>query len=141
MTIYQDIRGALQKRASLAQGFPPSGQRDYEGITFRPTIGTTYARMTLIPSSARPPFMDGRVVQHEGLFQVDLFAPGGGSPGSATVEQVADAVRAQFEAGLRLPVNAGKLLIRYAERSGILTQPDWLQISVTIAYRIYSNPV
>lgn len=137
MSLYQNIRGALQTRAATASGFPPVAQRAYENRLFTSTTGVPYARMTLIPSSGRPFSLSGARRYHNGMFQVDIFYPT--LVGTAAAEQVADAVRAVFVPGTKVPLNGDMVLIAYSERHAGLDGKDWLQIPVTIGWSCLSD--
>lgn len=143
MSVSTDIRGALQVRAATASGFPASGQRSYEGRTFTPTVGTAWARMTVIPNSERPAVVGAALFLHQGLFQIDLFYPSNASPGTSDIETLGDAVRAVFN-----PASGGytqgseTVTTRYVERTkGIEEEADWLKLMITVAWQCYSpNP-
>ncbi len=132
MSLYQNIRGALQTRAALAAGFPPANQRAHEGMVFTSTTGVPYARLSLIPSSARPFALSGQRRQHRGLFQVDVFYPA--NKGTGPAETVADAIRDQFKPGDRIPLGADIVLISYSERAAALFDAAWTQIPVTVGW-------
>ncbi len=90
MSLLSDIRGALQLCAKSATGFPADNQIKYEGKGFSPTLGTPWARMTLLNNSGQPFSLDGTDRITGGLFQVDLFYPI--NKGTADIDTVADAV-------------------------------------------------
>lgn len=143
MSVYTDIRGALQVRAATASGFPAVAQRKYEGRRFTPTTGTTWVRMTLFPSSGRPAVVGGALHLHEGLFQVDLFYPASGDPGTSAVETLGDAVKAVFQPG-GSPMTQGSeaVTVRFAERSQVMEEePDWLRVMVTVGWRCFSSNI
>ena len=137
-TLYQDIRGALQQRAASATGYPPVGQRAYEGgPLFSSTNGTPYARTTLMPTSGRPFEVSGGTKQHAGLFQVDVCVPS--NQGTATAEIAADNVKAMFEPGDVLLKNGEHIVIDYAERGKAMVSPDWIFCPVTVRWRCFST--
>jgi len=136
-TLYQNIRGMLQARAVTASGFPGSAQRAYEGVAFSPTVGTAWARMTLVPTQGRSAVIGGALKAHQGLFLVDLFYPSG--QGTASVESVADAVKAVFAPGDTLTLNGESLRIRYAERNQPLAvEADWISAQVQVGWLCHS---
>jgi hypothetical protein len=137
MSLYQTIRAALETRAVTAAGFPGSSQRAYEGVIFAPTLKTTYARMTNMPALGRPFSVSAARKEHIGTFQVDLFgAPGAGA---GAIESLADAVKAVFSPGLRLPKNGEIIIIDWSERVGIISaDPKWLQCPVSVRWRCFS---
>lgn len=138
MSLYQDIRGALQVRAATASGFPAAQYRAYEGVEFKQPNGTTWVRMTLLPASGRPLSVDGITKQHVGDFQIDVFAKPGA--GTGTAESLADAIKTVFGPGVRLPLNSTVVIIDFAERaSAIYADPQWLQVPITIRWRSFST--
>lgn len=139
-TVSQDIRGALQTRAATAAGFPALAQRKYEGRAFSPTTGTTHVRMWVIPADERPWSLRGDRHRHTGLFQIDVLCPSAGDPGTAAVEQLADAIKAVFSPDLG-PMYAGdeRVTVLRVERTGIMDeQPDWQKIVVTVFWSCFS---
>lgn len=132
MSLYQNIRGALQTRAATATGFPPANQRAYEGVIFTSTAGVPYVRLSLIPSSGRAFALSGGRRRHLGLFQVDVFYPA--AKGTAAAEVLADAIRDQFKPGIRLPLGSDIVLISYSERAAALFDASWTQIPVTVGW-------
>lgn len=134
MTIHTDIRGAIQTKAATVSGFPASVQ--YEGRVFDPPKTSTWARITIIPSSERPPVLSG-VVMLEGIAQIDIFTPSKGGPGTNSIETLVDSIKTTFTPGLRIPSASGRVQIRYSERGPLIAEPDWLHIPVSIGYRTY----
>lgn len=133
-TLYQNVRGALQAQAATAAGFP--SQVAYENVMFTSTVGTPYARMTLMPQLGRPFSVSSDVKRHDGLFQVDIFYPA--NAGTALAEAAADAVRDALSAAKRLAAGSDILAIDYVERAAALQQPDWIQIPVTAKWHCFS---
>lgn len=137
MSLYQDIRGALQLQAASAAGFPAADQIDYENKGFTPTLGVPWARMTLLTNSGRPFSLDGISKIDGGLFQVDLFYPI--NKGTQDVDVVADAVVATFPLDTNLIRGAARLWINYAQRNPNLQQPDAIHAPVTISWRCFHS--
>lgn len=139
MSVSQAIRGALQQRAATAVGFPPSNQRAYEGYAFNPTIGTTYARMTVIPSESRPAVVGAATKIHRGLFQIDIFYPAQGNPGTGAAEVLADAVKDVFAVGgSAMSVGGETVTVERVQREQVIQSPEWLQVPVTVYWLCYS---
>lgn len=134
-TTFQDIRGALHAQAALASGYP--AQVAYEGVAFTSTVGTPWARETLLPTSDGPFSVDANTRYTRGLYQVDLNYPSRGSPGTKAVETAADAVIAKFKSGTHLVKNAITVIVDGVARSAVMASEDWLKISVTITWRSY----
>lgn len=136
MSISHSIRGALQTRAATAAGFPPEAQRAYQGRGFKPTTGTPYARMTVIPASVRPSVLSGARAEHRGMFQVDLYFPTGG--GTGAVEQVGDAVAAVFRAASKIHMNGETVVVERVERKPAPEEDGWLRVIVSVTWRCFS---
>ncbi len=136
-SIYQDIRGALQTQAMTASGFPAITEVAAEGVLFTPVVGTTWACMTLMPSQDRAFSVSGGTTQHMGLFQVDIHTPS--DNGTAAAEIAADAVRAVFAVGSRIPFNNETVIVDYAERKQAMVDPNWIFCPVTVRWRCFSN--
>lgn len=135
MSLFQDIRGALQARANTTSGLPTG--RAYEGVTYAPTVGTAYVAYTLIPTQERPATLGqyGDTLR-QGLFQVSLYYPAGS--GTGTAEAMADAVKSKFVPGTDLTQGSTTVRISYAERGHVQTQPDWIMVPVTVAWMIHT---
>lgn len=134
-SLLQDIRGALQLQVNSVAGFPAEAQRAYEGKTFTPTLGTPWARMTLMTNSRRPFSLDGSDKISGGLFQIDLFTPAKGGPGTAVIEVMADAVADAYPLGQNMVKGAARVSINYAQPGPILPEADWLHAVVTVSWR------
>jgi hypothetical protein len=140
VSLYTEIRGALQARAVATPGFPGALQRAYEGRPFNPTLGTPYAALTLLPTAERPADIAGDQARQDGLFQIGLFYPANAGE-TATLEALADAVRARFTPTLEIERNGVVVVIDYAERGPIIHEGDWMQLPVTIRWhRIAAEP-
>lgn len=135
MTTLQDVRAALQAQVDDVAGFPAAPQRAIEGKLFKPTIGTPWARLTLMTNSRRPFSIDGNSKITGGLFQVDLFHPAKGGPGVGTIEPLADAVADAYPLGQNLFSGSTRISINYAEPGPILGEADWLHAVVTVSWR------
>lgn len=133
MSRLTEIRGALQLQAASVAGFPPLSQRAYEGKSFDSTVGTPWARLTLMTTSGRPFDLAGESRIDSGLFQISLFYPDGN--GTGEVEALADAVMAAFRPGQNLIQGSTLVSIMYAQPGPTLQEPDWIHVVVTIAWR------
>ena len=137
MSLISDIRGALQLQARTTAGFPPDNQIDYEGKPFSPTLGTPWARMTLLNNSRQPFSLDGLSQITGGLFQVDLFYPI--DKGTADIDVVADAVVDAFPLNRNLFKGTTRVSIYYAQRAPLLQQPDSIHAPITVSWRCFPN--
>lgn len=135
-SLYQNIRGCLQSRALATPGFP--ARCAFEGALFSSTVGTPWARLTLMPQMGRPYSVSAGLMRHSGLFQVSVFLPAGGGPGTGAAEAIADAVKARFVAGMKLAQGGETVEIEYAERSQAMVEADWISAPVTVGWRCFS---
>lgn len=138
-TVSQDIRGAIQIRAATASGFPASGQRAYEGLIFRPTIGTAWAQITIAPSTIRPFDLAAARRTHKGVAIISVHIPTNGGVGTAAAEVAGDNVRAVFAPGTRLFQGSERVDIDFCERKQAIVDPDWISCPVEIAWTAHSS--
>lgn len=139
MTVSQDIRGAIQERAATASGFPADPQVHYQGLTFKPTKGVKWARVTVIPSTTRPFDVAAGRRSHVGLAIVTVFIPANGGQGTGLAEIAADNVCAVFPPGARLFQGGERVNITYSERKQAVVEPDWISCPVEIAWTTHST--
>lgn len=138
MTAYTDIRAALEQQAITASGFPNAANRAWENVRFEPTPGTSWARLSLIPSQSRPAVRGpSPQLLYEGLLLCDIFAPEG--TGANAAETLADAVRAVFTVDDVLTVNSTNVRIRWSERGQGLVDSPWYQVPVTVSWYSYRS--
>lgn len=134
--LYQDIRTALQDQAALTPGFPLTANRAYENSKFTPPVKTKWVAMALRPTNERPYSVGGDVKAHKGIFIVNLYSPF--NEGPAAIEALADAVRTMFDPSEHLDHGGETIFLDYAQRSQIISDPEWSMISVTIGWSVYS---
>lgn len=133
-TLYQDIRGLLQRRAMTAVGFPADIAP--QAVAYNPVPGTPWARMVLTPASGRPFSVSGARIKHVGLFTVTIFQPA--KAGTAAAEVAADNLKAVFRPGDVLHRNNENLAVDYAEVRQIVEETDWVSAPVMIGWTCYS---
>lgn len=138
MSLYNNIRAALQTRAITAVGFPAAAQRAWEGVSFNPTIGTPWARLMLVPTEGRSAVVGAGTILHRGLFLVDLAYPARDDPGTGDLEAAIDAVKAVFGPGVSLTQGTETVSIEHAERGPVIPTSEWLLVSVSVAWHCYS---
>jgi hypothetical protein len=138
MSVYGDIRAALESQVANISGVPSAANRAWQNVYFEPTTGTTWIRMSFQPSRRRPQDVTADGLQRfDGLFLIDVFAPEGNGPASA--ETLADATVDAFEAGTVLSANGQTLIIEYAEIDRAPNQDSpWFQIPVTIKWKAFN---
>ena len=138
MTIYADIRAALEGRIASVSGVPSAANRAWENVKFSPTTGTAWVRMQLVPISRRPLDVTATGLQrHDGLFVVDVFVPSGKGPSAA--DTLADAICTAFEAGTVLTANSQTVQIEYAEIDrAAVSDPPWYQAMVSVKWKAFA---
>lgn len=135
MSLYQDIRGALQARLATVSGIPAIA---YEALPFKPVRGTPFVACVVAPVSADQATLgDGHVVLHRGTFEVSVVYPS--NKGTGDAEAMADAIKAEFRGGTVLTRNTTQVIIAGAKRSLALIEADWLRIPVSVAWHLHST--
>jgi hypothetical protein len=145
--------------AYIASGVMPVERTAFEGKTFTPPIGQSWARLTGLPTD-RAPAAQGRNAAQEwtGVLQIDLFHPK--DTGHAGLLAGADALLSHFKSGARIHYRPGnepslvinfvaeqysietgqQVLIRRAERSQIRQEDVWQSVSVSVYCTAWSFP-
>lgn len=90
------IRAQLETRLSLMS----SMETAWINVAFTPTVNVPYQRVSLLPIDPVNPALGQETIIDRGIFQVLLCYPVGVGPADAYAR--AEAVRAQFPAGLTL---------------------------------------
>ncbi len=142
MTIYKDIRAALETRLANTVGLP-SGI-EYEAVSFEPTANTSYLQVALVPT-LRVPAVVGTNPQmrYQGVFRVFCYIPNGSGPAQA--ETMAQIVLEAFDATTDISYTnlSGKTIIvsvDYADVNlGVTENTSWYYIPVNIGWHIYSD--
>jgi hypothetical protein len=138
MSIYSNIRVALESNVTNVTGVPSSGNISWENVRFEPTTGSKWIRSTFRPTRRRPLDVTAKGLQrYDGLFLVDIFIPEGGGPSEA--DTLADNVVNSFEAGTILTANGQEVMIEHAEISEALNEDSpWYQVPVTIKWKAFN---
>jgi len=132
------INGVLVS-AYLASGVMPQARTAFEGVTFEPVTGQSWARLTGLPSGRAPAAMGSDAPQEwTGILQLDVFHPKGTGTGPVLAD--ADKALAFFTPGKRLEYQGQRVLIRRAERSPIRTEDVWQSVSVSIYCTAWTFP-
>lgn len=125
--------------AYIASGVMPALRTAFEGKTFTPPTGQSWARLTALPTG-RAPAAQGKNAAQEwaGILQIDLFHPK--NTGHAGLLADVDTLLAFFASGQRLDYQGQGVLIRRADRSQIRQEDVWQSISVSIYCIAWSFP-
>jgi len=125
--------------AFIASAVMPSARTAFEGKSFTPPTGQSWARLTGLPTG-RAPAAQGKDAAQEwaGILQIDLFHPK--NTGHAGLLADADTLLAFFASGKRLDYQGQGVLIRRAERSQIRQEDVWQSVSVSVYCTAWSFP-
>lgn len=141
MSIYDDIRGAFEKKLSETSGLPT--QIAWENVTFRPTTGTAYMAPRMLFTSRRPAVRGlNPQKRYLGVFQVLVYVPE--NQGPAAADDYVDTLISAFDATTDISfTNASAetifVSVDYAERENGITVPNWYYVPVNIGFYIYAQ--
>ncbi len=137
MSAFKDISVALNKKIqaySVANTRPVA----YENIEYEPIVGTMYLRPTLLPAkSSQAGLGTAGQERHEGIYQIDVFAPSNKPLVVALTE--ADAIANYFTRGLTLTYNAVNVRVNTASQGRANRDGAWFVIPVFIDYLSYTT--
>lgn len=139
MSLYTNIRGALQSRLETVEDIPTIA---WEGIDFTPTTGSAFVVAIFAPQSVRPASMGNITYRHDGTFEISVVYPRfpiGLPGGTFPAEEMADAIKARFTPDVPLELNSVFVRISYCERRAALIEPDWIRIPVSVAWFVYDD--
>ena len=139
MTVGNDIKQALESEIANVVGIPAAAQRSWENVPFKPTTGTPWVEMTLLPASSRKSAIGpSENYRHDGQFLVALNYPDS-TKGTAAVDALADAVRARFKIPVTLTSGGTTVRFNWSERNqGVRLAPWWI-VTVTISWYAYAS--
>lgn len=128
------ISAALEKKLDTLS---PSLATAYENIAFKPTPGTAYQRVNLLPNTPIDHALTADVVELRGLFQVTLCYPLGDGRGAAQLR--AQAVSDHFAPVQWLTEGAIKVVIDSTARIATAFEDgDRWCLPVTVAWRVFT---
>lgn len=119
--------------AYLASAVMPQARTAFEGRSFEPVQGQSWARLTNMPSR-RDKFGIRATDSSEaaGILQIDLFFPR--NTGHAPILDAADKLIEHFDPHTVIEYEGQRVKIRRAQRSQIRSEPVWLSVSIDIYY-------
>ncbi len=135
MSLFSDIRAALEEQVSNISGAPSS--LSWENVDFDATAGQSHLRLELVPISSEPAVRGYSPQElHRGRFSIGVFTPENEGPNAADV--LADAVRDAFAPTTDLTKNSTTVRIRTASRGqGVLISPFYF-VPVEVSWYTYS---
>lgn len=117
--------------AYLASDVMPQARTAFEGRSFDPVAGQSWARLTAIPSGREPAALGpGAPQAWTGILQISLFHPRG--VGTEKMLADVDKALAYFKPGARLEYESQRVLIRRSERSQIRQEVVWQSVAISI---------
>jgi hypothetical protein len=130
MSVFTDISVALDSRLNTLADSPPVA---WENKKYTPTKGTLYLRPANLAGAVEPSTLgDNGQDMNEGVYQVDVFAPGG--KGKKAANDAADNVADHFKRGTDLTYNGRTVRIKSVSRNPGRNSNGWYQIPVIINY-------
>tara|TARA_R110002124_G_scaffold237867_3_gene403145 strand:- start:157 stop:579 length:423 start_codon:yes stop_codon:yes gene_type:complete len=140
MSIYNDIRAALESRLAATVGLPTGIA--YENVSFEPQTGTSFLKVSFVPTSRRPAVRGPNPQQrYQGVFRVFCYAPEGSGPSAADnmANTVIDAFDATTDISFTNAANETVIVsVDYAERDNGFVDSPWYYTVVNIGWYIYS---
>lgn len=126
--------------AYLASDVMPKARTAFEGRSYEPVTGKSWARLTDMPT-ARNPAANGRYAPQErrGYLQIDLFHPK--HKGAHPILSDADKAFGFFRPGRRFNYEGQGLAIRSTDRSRIVEEDVWQKVSVFVHYTAWTFPL
>jgi hypothetical protein len=126
-TYFYDIRAALDARLNTLSGLPDT---QWPNRLHTPTEGTLWIRPTVVPGGTRAATFDSD--WHEGIYQIDIFAPIG--KGAGVSDALRDSLADHFKPGTELISNSTTVrCIRVSQRVA-RTEGAWYHSIVEISY-------
>lgn len=129
-----DIRQALEGHLTRLDGIPSVA---WENVQFNPTEGSSWLKATVRPTSRiQHTIGEDCLVEHIGLFQVDVMTPMNAGP--AAGETLAQGIVDLYSPGQQLIAGGVTLICRHAEPGPYRCIESWCHIPVTVEYVAYT---
>lgn len=141
MSLYQNIRGALQATLAGVSGIPAAIV--YEGQIYRPQAGTPFVECRVLPATGRPATMgSSHLILHEGAFEIVVVYPlarQGQTGGTGPAEAVADAIKEAFNVSTPKSQGGDSIRFDWAERRPLIIDEQWVRVPISVSWYIYST--
>lgn len=131
MSHFKNTKIALDSKLNALTGSTPIA---WENIPYKPVLGTSYIRQTLIPAQSQDIDL-GTLQLNQGIYQVDVFYPV--NQGVATLLEKMDDIYDLFK-GAVLTVGDTKVNINSIARLRFSQEESWLMGSVQINFSSYN---
>lgn len=146
MSVYDDIRSALETRLATTVGIPAIA---YENTLYKPTTGTAFIQPRMVFSSRVPATRGlnqstGKPHQqrYRGVFQILLHYPEGVGPGAS--QDMVNTIIDRFEAATDISFTNSDpktiyVTVDYAEQMGAYNKSPWYVTPVNINWYCYDT--
>lgn len=137
MSAFNDISVALNQRLQ-AYATANSKPVAWENSGYVPTTGTLFLRPTVLPiETVQAGLGTNGQELHEGIYQVDVFAPTDQPKAKALA--IADAIADYYARGLVLTYNGVKVRIGTASIGAGNRENSWYQLPISIDYHSFTQ--
>lgn len=124
------IRQSLETKLSQISGLPTIA---YENTDFKPTVGTPFVMVRLMPTGRRAAVTGPSPQQrYDGILAVDCYNPEGVGPAAA------DAIAAKVLDAFDAATSVDNITIEYAERDRGVIDGSWYVVPVNIGWHVYA---
>jgi len=136
MSVFRDIQAALDTKLNTIS---PAVATAWENKTYKPVKGTLYIRPTNLPGdTVQAGLGDTGEDNTIGVYQVDVFAPGGKGK-KAAVDQ-ADTIANLFKRGTDMVYNSRTVRVQSVSRGSARNDDGWYHLPVVINYYSFTQP-
>ena len=127
-TFHANIRAGIRTRLLTLSPVPSIA---WEGEAYAPTVGVPYVAETLAANGSRVAAIGrGGNISHALLQTFGLFFPA--NAGTNAADALAGRLLKLFEPGTGIVHGGDQAMVQEAERLGLVTQPDWINVPVII---------
>ena len=136
MSVYSNIRSALESRLSQITDIPPI---KYENSKFKPTTGAPFITCSLFPTSRRPSEVGSNPFnRYQGLFTVSVYTPENNGPKEC--QDLCNLILAAFPAGTHDLVFGGQIVrIEFVEQLRSFRDSPWFITPVNVGWYAYDK--
>lgn len=138
MTDTQDIRRALENRLNAGSytGITNSTDIAWENVNYDPTAKSVWLQPRLVIDEQLPSVIGtGLAVRWTGRFLINCYTKE--NLGTATLDDLADDVLAQFPYGTQLTENSKTVNIRFAQRGSAIHDSPFYFCQVSLTWYAY----
>jgi hypothetical protein len=127
---YTIIRELLERQLNTVPGNYPTA---FENVAYKPSTGTAFQAVTLLPARTQNPSMGDGFKREVGLLQVTVHCPV--NPGAQVATARAELIRSYFPRGLTLVSGSVRLLIDESPFiNPAMNDGVWYKLPVSIPY-------